>query len=184
MCLDSLENAKFLRISNLMKCLWRNYKKNFSYKFRSKWVKVYVQDVIVSSVEVQWYYETSSRTKPREEYWPERIFTGDNLKKLKTINLIKSCSTKLGNKHWYTIKDTNNLMTMKQWRSKCLEAFNIGSGLIRSKNNKGTQNGSSRNVSAVLRQKNERILNKKYEFTLISKKYESKPTSTRTTGWY
>ncbi|CAI6373196.1 unnamed protein product [Macrosiphum euphorbiae] len=81
MCLDSLENATFLTISNLMKCLWHNYKKNISNKFGSKWVKVYVQDVIVSSVEVQWYSQTSSRTKPCEEYWPGRLFTGDNLKK-------------------------------------------------------------------------------------------------------
>jgi len=40
-----------------------------------------VQDVTVSSVEVEWYCQTSSRTKPREEHWPEKIFTGDNLKK-------------------------------------------------------------------------------------------------------
>ncbi|XP_060861206.1 (E3-independent) E2 ubiquitin-conjugating enzyme UBE2O-like [Metopolophium dirhodum] len=212
MCLDSLESAKFLTISNLMKCLWHNYKKNFSYKFGSKWVKVYVQDVIVSSVEVEWYCQTSSRTKPREEYWPERLFTGDNLKKLKTIDLFESCSIQVGDTHWYTIKDTDNLMTMKQWRSKCTETFNIGPGSIHSKTNKdkhhnkllgtkkplksshpieldpiniddllSTQNGSSRNVSAVLTQRNERILNKEYKFTLLSKKCESKP-STSTTG--
>lgn len=46
---------------------------------------------------------------------------------------------------------------------------------------KGTQNGSSRNVSAVLTQRNERILNKEFKFTLLSKKCESKP-STSTTG--
>ncbi|KAL4120293.1 hypothetical protein QTP88_013012 [Uroleucon formosanum] len=212
MCLDSLENAKFLTISNLMKCLWHNYKKNFSYKYGSKWVKVYVQDVIVSSVEVEWYCQTSSRTKPREEYWPERLFTGDNLKKLKTIDLFESCSIQVGDTHWYTIKDTDHLMTMKQWRSKCTEAFNIGPGSIHSKTNKdkhhnkllstkkpsksshpieldpiniddllSTQNGSSRNVSAVLTQRNERILNKEFKFTLLSKKCESKP-STSTTG--
>ncbi|XP_022179358.1 (E3-independent) E2 ubiquitin-conjugating enzyme UBE2O-like [Myzus persicae] len=136
MCLDSLENATFLSISNLMKCLWHNYKKKFSYKFGSKWIKVYVKDVIVSSVEVEWYCQTSSRTKPREEYWPERIFTGDNLKKLKTIDLFESCSIQVGDTHWYTIKDTDNLMTLKQWRSKCTEDFNIGPGLIHSKINK------------------------------------------------
>lgn len=43
---------------------------------------MYVQDVVVSSVEVEWYCQTSSRTKPRKEYWPERLFAGDNLKKL------------------------------------------------------------------------------------------------------
>ncbi|XP_029344339.1 (E3-independent) E2 ubiquitin-conjugating enzyme UBE2O [Acyrthosiphon pisum] len=136
MCLDSLDGATFLTISNLMKCLWHNYKKSFSYKVGAKWVKVYVQDVVVSSVEVEWYCQTSSRTKPREEYWPERLFTGDNLKKLKTIDLFESCSIQVGDTHWYTIKDTDNLMTMKQWRSKCTETFNNGPGSIHSKTNK------------------------------------------------
>ncbi|CAI6373297.1 unnamed protein product [Macrosiphum euphorbiae] len=97
---------------------------------------------------------------------------------------------------------------MKQWRSKCTEAFNIGSGSIHSKTNKdkhhnkhlGTikpsksslpielddlllsaQNGSNRHASAVARQINERILNEEYKFTLLSKKCESKP-SRSTTG--
>ncbi|XP_029348164.1 (E3-independent) E2 ubiquitin-conjugating enzyme UBE2O-like [Acyrthosiphon pisum] len=204
--LNSLKKAKFLTISNLMKCLWHNYKKNFSYKFGPKWVKVYVQDVIVSSVEVKWYYQFgTSETQPPEEY--ERLFTGDDLKKLKTFDIFKLLSTKVGNKHWYTIKDNNNLMTMKQWRSKCTEAFNIGSGPIHIKTNKdkqnnklgtnkrskishpieldainkddlllSTQNGSGRNASAVQRQINERILNKKYEFANC----ESKPSTSRT----
>lgn len=42
----------------------------------------------------------------------------------------------MGDTHWYTIKDTDNLMTLKQWRSKCTEDFNIGPGLIHSKINK------------------------------------------------
>eukprot|EP00102_Acyrthosiphon_pisum_P020035 XP_016657245.1 PREDICTED: (E3-independent) E2 ubiquitin-conjugating enzyme UBE2O-like [Acyrthosiphon pisum] len=206
MRLDSLVKAKFLTTSNQMKYLWHNYKKNFDYKFGSKWVKVYVQDVIVSSVEVQWYCQTSSGTQPHEEHGPERIFIGDNLKKLKTIDIFESCSIQVGDTLWYTIKDIDNLMTMKQWRSKCTEAFNIGSGSIHSKANKdkhhnkllGTnkpstsshpielnvddlllsvQNGSGRNISAVLRQINERILNKEHEFANC----ESKP-STSTTG--
>eukprot|EP00102_Acyrthosiphon_pisum_P022765 XP_016659975.1 PREDICTED: (E3-independent) E2 ubiquitin-conjugating enzyme UBE2O-like [Acyrthosiphon pisum] len=172
MRLDSLESAKFLTISNLMKCLLYNYKKNFSYKFGSKWVKVYIQDITVSSVEVKWYCQVPSRTKPREEYWPEKLVTGDNLKKLKTIHLFGSSPIQVGQTHWYTIKDTDNLMTMKQWQSKCTEAFNIGSG---------TKNRPSTNVSAGLSQINERILNKKYKFKLLSKKCESKP-STSTTG--
>ncbi|XP_060859258.1 (E3-independent) E2 ubiquitin-conjugating enzyme UBE2O-like [Metopolophium dirhodum] len=213
MYLSYLKNAKFLTISNLMKCLLHDYKKNFSYKFGSKLVKVYVQDVIVSSVEVEWYCQTLGGTKPREEYWPARLFTGDNLKKLKTIHLFESCSTHVGDTHWYTIKDTDHLMTMKRWRSKCTEAFNIESGTIHGKHNKdknhnkllgtkqpskslhpieldpinidnlllSTQNGSCRNISAVLTQKNERILNKECKFTLPSKKCRFKP-STRTTG--
>ncbi|XP_060857822.1 (E3-independent) E2 ubiquitin-conjugating enzyme UBE2O-like [Metopolophium dirhodum] len=135
-CLDSLEKAKFLKISNLMKCLLHNYKKNFSYKFGSQWVKVYVQDVIVSSVEVHWYCQTSIRINLHETYWPERLFTGDNLKKLKTIDQFESCSIHVGDTYWYTIKYTDNLMTMKQWRSKCAEAFNIGTCSIHSKTNK------------------------------------------------
>lgn len=56
--------------------------------------------------------------------------------RLKTIDLFESCSIQVGDTHWYTIKDTDNLMTTKQWRSKCTEAFNIGPGSIQSKTNK------------------------------------------------
>lgn len=212
MCLDSLESAKFLTVSNLMRCLWHNYKKKISYKYGTKWIKVYVQDVIVSSVEVEWYCQTSSKTKPREECWPQRLFTGDHLKKLKTIDLFESCSIQVGDTHWYTIQDTDNLMTMKQWRSKCTESFNIGPGSLHSKTNKdkhhnkllsskksskntdfneldhiddllSTQNVSSRNVPAMQLQRNDRLLNKEFKFTLLSKKCESKSKPfTTTTG--
>ncbi|XP_026813851.1 (E3-independent) E2 ubiquitin-conjugating enzyme-like [Rhopalosiphum maidis] len=207
MCLDSLESAKFLTISNLMKCLWHNYKKKISYKFGTKWVKVYVQDLIVSSVEVEWYCQTSSKTKPRVGTWPERVFSGDDLKKLKTIDLFESCSIQVGDTHWYTIKDTDNLMTMKQWRSKCMEAFNIGPGSLNSKTNKdkhynkllgskkslkntncneldhiddllSTQNVSNRNVPTMQLQRNNRFVNK---LAILSKKCEFK-SSTSTTG--
>jgi len=43
----------------------------------------------------------------------------------------------VGDIYWYTIQDTDNLMTMKQWRSKCTEAFNFGTGSIHSKTYKG-----------------------------------------------
>jgi len=42
----------------------------------------------------------------------------------------------VGDTHWYTIKDTDNLITMKQWRSKCSEAFNIRPGSLHCKTNK------------------------------------------------
>ncbi|CAH1713628.1 unnamed protein product [Aphis gossypii] len=210
MCLDSLESATFLTVSNLMKCLLHNYKKKISYKYGTKWIKVYVQDVIVSSVEVEWYCQTSSKTKPHEECWPQRLFTGDNLKKLKTIDLFESCSIQVGDTHWYTIQDTDNLMTMEQWRSKCTESFNIGLDSLHSKTNNdkhqnkllssnksskntdfneldhidgllSTQNVSSRNVPAMQLQRNDRLLNKEFKFTLLSKKCVSKPF-TSTTG--
>lgn len=41
MCLESLEYAKFITTSNLMNCLWHNYKKKYNYKFGSK-VKLFI----------------------------------------------------------------------------------------------------------------------------------------------
>jgi len=63
-----------------------------------------------------------------------------NIFRLKTIDLFESCSIQVGDTHWYTIKDSDNLMTLKQWRSKCTEAFNIGPGSIHSKTNKEKHN--------------------------------------------
>jgi len=56
--------------------------------------------------------------------------------RLKTIDFFESCSIQVGDTHWYTIKDTDNLMAMKQWQSKCTEGFNIGTGSTHSKTNK------------------------------------------------
>lgn len=55
--------------------------------------------------------------------------------RLKTIDLFESCSIQVGDTHWYTIQDTDNLMTMEQWRSKCTESFNIGLDSLHSKTN-------------------------------------------------
>jgi hypothetical protein len=35
----------------------------------------------------------------------------------------------VGDTQWYTIKDTDNLITIKQWRTKCTETFDTGSGV-------------------------------------------------------
>jgi len=42
----------------------------------------------------------------------------------------------MGDTQWYKIKDTDNLITMKQWRAKSTEDFNSGPGLLIYKNNK------------------------------------------------
>lgn len=52
--------------------------------------------------------------------------------RLKSIDLFESCSIQIGDTHWYTIKDTDNMMTMKQWRAKCTEAFNAKPGSLSS----------------------------------------------------
>lgn len=50
--------------------------------------------------------------------------------RLKTIDLFESCSIQVGDTHWYEIKDTDKLITMKQWRNKCTETFNAESDSV------------------------------------------------------
>lgn len=50
--------------------------------------------------------------------------------RLKTIDLFESCSIQVGDTHWYKIKHNDELITMKQWRTKCTEGFNIGPGVL------------------------------------------------------
>jgi len=42
----------------------------------------------------------------------------------------------MGDTLWYKIKDTDNFITMKQWRTKCTEAFNGVHDLLSNKNKK------------------------------------------------
>lgn len=46
----------------------------------------------------------------------------------------------MGDTHWYTIKDTDNLIRMKDWRTKCTEDFNTRTGLLSYKTKKDRHN--------------------------------------------
>lgn len=39
----------------------------------------------------------------------------------------------MGDTHWYKIKNDDELITMKQWRTKCTEDFASGPGLLSAK---------------------------------------------------
>lgn len=43
----------------------------------------------------------------------------------------------MGDTHWYQIKDTDDLITMKQWRTKCTEDFTTIPDTIPSQIKKG-----------------------------------------------
>lgn len=45
----------------------------------------------------------------------------------------------MGDTQWYTIKDTDNMITTKQWRTKCTDTFDTGSGALPCKIKKDKQ---------------------------------------------
>lgn len=56
----------------------------------------------------------------------------------------------MGDTHWYKIKNTDNLITMKQWRSKCTNDFNAGPGLLLNKNRKANKNKKDKHYNELL----------------------------------
>jgi len=110
MCPESLDDAKFIRISNYMKiklCLKRNCTNKYSSLFGSKvelfmigsrrvlcsmfyvlcsmfyvkWILVYVQDISISSVYVDWHWNVSRSISQKEISCPKTIIKGKDLKK-------------------------------------------------------------------------------------------------------
>lgn len=69
--------------------------------------------------------------------------------RLKTIDLFESCSMQLGDTHWYKIKDTDKLITMKKWRKMCTETFMTGSGSLPSTTKKEKNFNKLRNTKKL-----------------------------------
>lgn len=53
--------------------------------------------------------------------------------RLKSVDFTEYCFTEVGATHNYEIKDTDKLITIKQWRDKCTKTFNIESNSLPNK---------------------------------------------------
>ncbi|XP_013412226.1 (E3-independent) E2 ubiquitin-conjugating enzyme UBE2O [Lingula anatina] len=79
---------------------------------RLRKVHVSVEKVMTKSIEVHWTcrgYATHTDTKVDP---PPRVVKDDNLQRLKSLDMFSSCSYQLGDKCFYTIKDTDDIQTV------------------------------------------------------------------------
>lgn len=83
-----------------------------------------VEAVETDSVTVHWQCRAYSADGPYDlKEQPHFLIQGENLKKLKLLNVFEPCTLQIGDRLYYTYKETDNVMTKDQWRTHQKELF-------------------------------------------------------------
>ncbi|KAB7494614.1 (E3-independent) E2 ubiquitin-conjugating enzyme UBE2O [Armadillidium nasatum] len=125
-----------------------------------KFIKVTVEEVQVVQLGVRWQCRAFSNDPNFDKEQPKYIVQGDDLKRVRMLNVFEPCTLQLGDRNYYVMKDGDVLLTREQWRklaSKNLMGDQTNPCPLRprpSKRNKPVENVSSKSsvedqVSAV-----------------------------------
>ncbi|OAD61943.1 Ubiquitin-conjugating enzyme E2 O [Eufriesea mexicana] len=108
---------------------WITCTKEMKAKRKSKPQKM--TKVIVEKVETNWVgVHWQSRAYSKDGAWsdqaqPEFIVEGENLKKLKLLNVFESSTVQVGDRNFYIIKGDENVITREQWRKQQRDIFQV-----------------------------------------------------------
>ncbi|XP_047529947.1 (E3-independent) E2 ubiquitin-conjugating enzyme isoform X2 [Vanessa atalanta] len=109
--LGSLDNANWLNMTKEMKSARKH--KMHDHKFT-------VEAVMTESVSVHWQCralctQTSDAAAPQQ---PKFLVDGDDLKKLKLLNVFEPCTLQVGDRNFLTIGPEDTFVSKKQWRKQ------------------------------------------------------------------
>ncbi|KAK7794133.1 hypothetical protein R5R35_012619 [Gryllus longicercus] len=106
--LHCLEDAEWIHCTKEMKAL-RN-KPN-------KTVKVVVEEVKTDCVGVHWQCRAYSKEGAGvEKEQPKYLVQGDDLKRLRLLNVFEPCTLQVGDRNFYTYRDEDSYIQKEQWR--------------------------------------------------------------------
>ncbi|KAL4709879.1 hypothetical protein ACJJTC_003842, partial [Scirpophaga incertulas] len=114
--LGSLDNANWLHVTKEMKAARKH--KMHDHKFT-------VEAVITESVSVHWQCRALS-THPNETGTPQQpkfLVEGEDLKKLKLLNVFEPCTLQVGDRNFLTIGPEDTFISKKQWRKQQSKYF-------------------------------------------------------------
>ncbi|XP_065337080.1 (E3-independent) E2 ubiquitin-conjugating enzyme isoform X2 [Cloeon dipterum] len=115
--LISLSKANWLNISKELKASLRN-------AVPGKTANVCVEKVQVDSLNVHWQCKAYSKaSESGEKEQPTHLVEGDQLKRLKMINIFEPCSLQIGDRNYYTIESGDVIVTKDNWRRSQKEIF-------------------------------------------------------------
>ncbi|KAH6943253.1 hypothetical protein HPB50_017979 [Hyalomma asiaticum] len=89
-------------------------------------VHVTVEDVKVVYLFVQGvckaYQDTSNGNNQNDEII-KYVIEGDALDRVKMINIFERCALQIGDRNYYTLKATDNIITLDEWKRQCASKY-------------------------------------------------------------
>ncbi|XP_054000530.1 (E3-independent) E2 ubiquitin-conjugating enzyme UBE2O [Hylaeus anthracinus] len=108
---------------------WITCTKEMKTKRKTKPQKI--TKVIVEKVETDWVgVHWQCRAYSKDGAWsdqaqPKFVVEGENLKKLKLLNVFEPSTVQVGDRNFYIIKDNENVITREQWRKQQRDVFQV-----------------------------------------------------------
>lgn len=90
-----------------------------------------ITKVIVEKVETDWVgVHWQCRAYSKDGAWsdqsqPKFVVEGEDLKKLKLLNVFEPSTVQVGDRNFYVIKGTENVITREQWRKQQKDIFKV-----------------------------------------------------------
>lgn len=90
-----------------------------------------ITKVIVEKVETDWVgVHWQCRAYSKDGAWsdqaqPKFVVEGEDLKKLKLLNVFEPSTVQVGNRNFYIIKGTENVITREQWRKQQRDIYQV-----------------------------------------------------------
>lgn len=110
---NELENAKWLTQTPEMRA-------SRKHKVERKFI---VQSVEIDGVYVHWQCkasceDTTSPASSKDSAIPKSYITGDDLKRLKRLNLFESCMLQINDKNYLNIEESDVIVRKSQWKKE------------------------------------------------------------------
>lgn len=91
-----------------------------------KLTKVIVEKVETDWVGVHWQCRAYSKDGAwSDQAQPKFVVEGENLKKLKLLNVFEPSTVQVGDRNFYVIKSDENVITREQWRKQQRDIFQV-----------------------------------------------------------
>lgn len=78
-----------------------------------------VDEVEVHSVTVRWQCCMCSESGEQ----PSHIVTGDDIKKLRPLNVFESCTLQIGDRAFYVLGENETIVTKEAWRARLEDGY-------------------------------------------------------------
>ncbi|KAJ1526736.1 hypothetical protein ONE63_008315 [Megalurothrips usitatus] len=90
----------------------------------NKVVQVVVEGVETTSVGVHWQCRAYSKDGAgNDKEQPKFLVQGDDLKRLKLLNVFEPCTLQVGDRNYYTFREEDTVITKEQWKRNQRELF-------------------------------------------------------------
>jgi len=90
-----------------------------------KITKVIVEKVETDWIGVHWQCRAYSKDGWSDQVQPKFVVEGEDLKKIKLLNIFEPSTVQVGNRNFYIIKGNENVITREQWRKQQRDIYQV-----------------------------------------------------------